>query len=511
MCKIRILLAEDNPDHRQLLLEGLSRTAGDVDIHEVTTADEVFSSLQHDAFDCVVLDFNLPPFDAPEILRRAHGNLGNTPVVVISSSDDQQIVIESLRLGVADFVPKDQAILGTPLLERIRAAIDRSNLLQEGKRKQHRRIEHLRQVANEDPLTGLCNRRAAARALRSERCRADRRVTTSCVALDLDHFKTVNDTHGHAAGDRVLAAVADVLRRNIAPSDTAVRWGGEEFLAILSSTPPARAWGWAERVRRQIAALEIPANDQVLRITASFGIATVPSKQLGEETVRNADAGLYLAKELGRNRVCTSIMADAYHAARRLHDSTRLTWAERSETLRAMCNWLGVTQAEHTGSHSRMVRDLAIRIGRAMQLSGHSLNLLQFAAMLHDIGKVAVAEEVLAKPAPLTAEERAFVDEHARFGGELCRAMGMPQEICDSVSAHHERFDRRKAPGSWAGIIAVADAFVSMTSARSYSAPRSPEKALQELRRESGHQFDPDVVRAFESLASSDEACPFAA
>jgi diguanylate cyclase (GGDEF)-like protein len=171
-----------------------------------------------------------------------------------------------------------------------------------------RELLHARRDASHDALTGLFNRRAAAERMVLERARAERqRAPLSVLMLDIDHFKRINDRCGHAAGDGVLLAVADVLRHELRASDLGVRHGGEEFLVILPGDSAAQAFEVAERIRGDVAQLAVPLDGDTASITISVGIATFNGSESDEQLIARADAALYRAKQGGRNR---SVLAD---------------------------------------------------------------------------------------------------------------------------------------------------------------------------------------------------------
>ena len=167
-----------------------------------------------------------------------------------------------------------------------------------------RELLHARRDASHDALTGLLNRRAATERLQLERARAERqRAALSVLMLDIDHFKRINDRWGHAAGDGMLLAVADVLRHELRASDLGVRHGGEEFLIILPGDSAAQALEAAERIRSEVAQLAVPLDEgETASITVSVGIATFDGSESSEQLVARADAALYRAKQSGRNR-----------------------------------------------------------------------------------------------------------------------------------------------------------------------------------------------------------------
>ena len=167
-------------------------------------------------------------------------------------------------------------------------------------------LEQIRQLATHDDLTGLLNRRAMLDRMQLEQRRSLRSGSPLLIAqLDIDHFKVVNDTHGHAAGDLVLQSFADTVRRNVRDTDVLARWGGEEFVLLLCDTPAADAVALMERLRQAVQAMQVPVaqGGQPITVTVSIGLARhAPADPLAG-TLERADQALYAAKAGGRNRV----------------------------------------------------------------------------------------------------------------------------------------------------------------------------------------------------------------
>ncbi len=180
-----------------------------------------------------------------------------------------------------------------------------------------RQVEHLQKLVVTDPLTGIYNKRHFNESLHKELERTRRsRQPTSLIMLDIDHFKSINDQHGHLAGDKVLQALANTLKHTIRLIDIPCRYGGEEFALILPSTPLVTAIQVAERLHQAIQQAEIAIDDDhALQITASLGVSSFDAldKADGEQLIARADQQLYQAKATGRNRVCaeTTTMAGA--------------------------------------------------------------------------------------------------------------------------------------------------------------------------------------------------------
>jgi diguanylate cyclase (GGDEF)-like protein len=507
MAKISILLAEDDRDHQHLLRTVLHGRDDDISVVIAPDRDQLLAEAARASFDCVVIDYNLPPYTAPELIRDLEGLQPDTPLIVISSSEDQRIVVESLRTGVADFVPKEEALRPGALRRRVEEAVENARARKRERRATNRRLRTLQRQANTDPLTGLLNRRAVEEILSEDRRRSDRRRQTAVILIDLDEFKKVNDILGHDAGDLALSAAAAVLKRAAAPSDLVARWGGEEFVVLRQSDSLTQAWIWADDLRRAIQA-EVVLASPIGHVTASIGVDAVPTTELTPKVISRADHAMYLAKELGRNRVCTWDMASAVDAAGELQSHAMMTPRARLLTLvERLRGSLGPTQLDHIGDHGRAVKSLAFTIGKQFLTNPSTLAELELAAEFHDIGKLAIPESLLASPNKLSEGERRFIDEHARFGAELLRICGAGDRAVTAVRNHHARFDnprelidRALGAPTPASIVSACDAVVTMLSPRPYADVRTVSQALAEIRAERGAQFDPEVVDALHAV-----------
>jgi len=497
----KILLADDDLDHLNLIRDLLTRERAAVEVTTVSTRSEFLAEVNRTSFDCVVLDYHLPPHTAPDLLRDLDRYQPGVPRIVVSSSEEQAIVINSVREGALDFVQKHNAIECEVLWDRIDSAMRMAKTERVEKRELDRRLRALETRAKLDALTGVLNRGGAEMALERVRRTGDRRALTSVTFVDLDHFKRVNDELGHDEGDRVLREAAGVLRELANGGTLVARWGGEEFLLVRNCANLCEAWNFGETIRRTISErVKLPS--QLLPQTASIGVDLVPSEQLCVDIVRRADQAMYLAKDGGRDRVCTWPMVRAMDVAHECATFTGKTVQQRLQMLiRRLWNELGGIQREHACEHGQQVGQLVMAIARELPLSNRSLDALKLAAENHDIGKVGVPEELLALPRALTSNERQFINEHARFGAELLRACGADDVACSIVQHHHDRFDRREdrcasEPPLAAEILCACDAAITIMSDRPYSKARTRDQMLAELSVERGMQFHPKVVDA---------------
>jgi diguanylate cyclase (GGDEF)-like protein/putative nucleotidyltransferase with HDIG domain len=362
------------------------------------------------------------------------------------------------------------------------------------------------QRAASDPLTGLANHRVFHERLRDEVERARRHRRPLALALiDLDHFKDVNDRHGHQVGDEVLRETAARLLRRSRPEDLVARIGGEEFAWLLPESDALDAWKAAERARETIAGEAFPGD---ISCTVSIGIAELAQATDAGDLVRLADGALYWAKGNGRNvSFCYSP-----EVVEVLSAEERAQSLERSQALNAIRALARAVDARDpsTRRHSERVADLSVRIAAEMGWPADRQALLREAALVHDVGKIGVSDAVLFKASRLTDAEIAHIQEHSTLGAQIVADVLTPEQV-GWVKSLHERADGRGYPEGVRGdripdgarLLAVADAWDAMTSARPYTAPLSADKAAEECRREAGRQFDAEVVEALERLRAA--------
>lgn len=495
MNRVKILLVEDDPSHQLLLTMSILECSPDAQLITATNRREFRDRIRSDRFDCVVFDYNLADCQADTLLLELAELHPDCPAVVISSSSEQSVAVLSFRNGGLDFIPKDEAIGGPALWQRIEKILLEKQHERRARRKRARRKRQLIQLAETDALTGLPNRWYLARMLRRNGRKVyDRRGRVCTILLDLDHFKRINDAHGHLCGDRVLRRVAEILRAHCGPDDVVCRWGGEEFVALRVGATLADGVCWIERVRDALREATIEFGGETIRVTASAGIVESESNRVSESLLGRADQALYAAKAQGRDRVCT----DRCVLFERLLAKISARDAEQrlAELLVFAKDELGPVQTEHLTNHADEVSEVAVQIARAMGVDRVTLRRIRLAGRFHDLGKLMVPEDVLAKPHALTAAERLLMTRHARDGAEMARRLGLDEETCEYIRDHHARVEEcdEDALSLGARILSVADAYVTQISYRPYRDAQARSGALHELRRHRGTQFDSVVV-----------------
>ncbi len=302
-----ILVADDEAINRQLIQRRLEREG-----YRVLTArdgGEAVRMAREELPDLVILDVMMPGMDGLDACRviKEDERTRDIPVIFLSARDETEMKVSGLGLGADDYISKpfEAAELIARVHVRIRIKRERDQLRTSAEEASVR-AEQAQERAMTDALTGLLNRHALAHTLARESAEA-RRYTRplSCLMVDLDNFKTINDTYGHATGDLVLRQIAAVLREAVRGTDTVFRHGGEEFLVLLPETDLAGAGALGEKIRAAAEGRFFGPSARALDLTLSIGVASLSGDESGNDMIARADAALYRAKERGRNRVET--------------------------------------------------------------------------------------------------------------------------------------------------------------------------------------------------------------
>jgi diguanylate cyclase (GGDEF)-like protein len=419
-------------------------------------------------------------------------------------------------------------------------------------------LQHAKEEAITDGLTGVKTHRFFIEALSAEWNRATRANRPfSLVLSDLDRFKFVNDFYGHLEGDLVLHRVGQVLQQNCRRSDVVARYGGDEFVILMPETGVEPSFHLAQKLCAAI------STDPLLRdknITASFGIAGFPIHgSTPQELIQVADASMYLAKHQGGDTVLRADHCDPKETKKWKRDvleaylgvTLKRLFSSGPEAVEEICDRLNrfaksltepgpENQHSHGHSHSQQagapgglppalietVRSLAMAIdskdhytqghsqkvaayaalmAQALELEEQQIGEIRLAALLHDIGKVGIPEDILSKKGPLNPDEWEKMKEHVAYGKRMLEPLESIAHIRAMVYHHHEMFDGSGYPHGLEGqqipvgarIIAIADAYDTITSERTYKKARTPAAAFTELQRCAGTQFDPELVRVF--------------
>lgn len=354
-------------------------------------------------------------------------------------------------------------------------------------------------AADRDAVTGLFNHRAIHQRLDQQFDHAlQLSHPLSVIMMDLDNFKLFNDTYGHPVGDQVLKRVAEALRQGCDKHDLIGRYGGDEFLIVLSDMTGQDAKLLAEILRDQIRieCFHKTGDGRIIPVALSFGIAEFPQDGANRhELLTNADINLYDAKERDGGIVLTT-------------EDQRTNRHFRSEGSFGILDSM-VTAVDnkdrYTRKHSEDVTTFSLWIAEELGLSDETMRDIRIGGLLHDVGKIGVPDEILRKPGRLTDEEYEVMKQHTHLGSLIVGALPGMETVVEAVRSHHERWDGKGYPDATAGeetpllgrVLAVADAFSAMTTTRPYRVGMDWETALGQIEANIGAQFDPAMAAAF--------------
>ncbi len=464
-------------------------------------------------------------------IREGERQIGNMLVMGGNGSDQRIFKVNASPIlgGRGEYRGALASFDDVTIIEQNRADLQKMlDTLSTSRDEIRRQNEALERLATIDPLTNCLNRRSFFRDLETNWSNAQRHGhPLSCLLVDIDYFKSINDTHGHSVGDMVLQKVSEILRSGRRDCDLVCRYGGEEFCILLPFTDLDDAYAVAEKCRQAIETT--PFNG--LSITASVGVSSRSLEPRDpQELIDQADKALYAAKRGGRNRVVSwnEVPADeADDFAKNDTASRRDSVAHGGQNGKPKAMTLDLTDAMEdpaipfhavtalhsalayrdasTAEHSRRVADLCVATAAGL-MSIRDSYILEIAALLHDIGKIGVPDSILLKPGPLTQEEWKVMSIHDHVGVEIVQSTFTSPRLAEIVASHHAWYDGNPRDADLpkgediplgARILAICDAYDAIVSDRVYRKGRSQEEAFTELRRCADKQFDPDLVERF--------------
>jgi len=334
--------------------------------------------------------------------------------------------------------------------------------------------EKLKYISFHDSLTGLYNRAYFEEELK--RLDTKRQLPLSIIVGDVNGLKLVNDAFGHLKGDLYLCEAARILEESCRKEDIIARWGGDEFSIILPKTKNDHAYKIIKRIRS--AANKIKENG--IPLSMSLGASTKERPEQDIKTViQVAEYNMYSRKLVERKSITSSIISAL----------ERTLWEKSHETR----------------EHAERIKKLAVKLGNSINLYQNKLDELILLSVLHDIGKIAISDDILNKNDKLTEKEWRRIKKHPEIGYNICESSPQLVTIAEAVLAHHEWWNGSGYPLGLKGknipitsrIIAIADSYDVMITGRNYKEPLSKNEVIKELKKYSGIQFDPKLVKNF--------------
>ncbi len=332
----------------------------------------------------------------------------------------------------------------------------------------------IRYISFHDALTGLYNRAFMEEEI--QRLDTERQMPVSVIMADLNGLKLVNDTYGHGVGDKMLKAVAGILKRSCRQEDIVARWGGDEFVILLPQTPAKQAGDVCRRIKEKCSSVYI----EDVPIALALGVAVNKDRSSDlMDALKRAEDSMYKQK---------------------LMDSK----STKNAVLKALLKTLRAKSFE-TEEHACRMQMIALDFGEKLGLPDSELNRLSLLITLHDIGKINIPEEILIKAEPLREEEWEILKKHPETGFRITRSTEEFAHVSEDILSHHEHWDGSGYPRGLKGeqipflarVTAIIDAYEVMTHGRPYKRKLSQEEAVAEIKKHAGTQFDPGLVKLF--------------
>jgi len=399
---------------------------------------------------------------------------------------------------------------------RMRGEVEKSN-------------KRLKQLALKDYQTGLYNHHYLSDMIESEYYRAKRFAhPLSVIMLDIDYFKSINDTYGHGFGDMVLKQFAKALSAMIRKYDTVVRYGGEEFVVVSSVIDRPKAVLLGQRILDAMNLNNFGDPKHSIKLKLSIGVASYPIDGAisGMDLINLAEKILAKAKEAGGNRVYSSSEAkkvrkgspsgleleDVTLLKDRINKLTKHGNQNLAESIFAFAKTLELRD-HYTGEHTENTVHYSTAIAKAMNLPLEDIENIRRASILHDLGKVGVSDKILHKKTKLTKREFEEIKRHPQIAADIIRPVHFLHDIIPLILYHHETWNGKGYPSGLIGpeipigarIISVADVYQALTSDRPYRKAFSAEEAVKMIKAGYGTQFDPEVVDVFMKVLSKEK------
>ncbi len=370
--------------------------------------------------------------------------------------------------------------------------------------KQEVQKKKLQMLAITDELTGAYNQRFFHNILDEEIQKAKKNnLSLGLMMIDIDDFKMYNDIYGHSFGDIILKDTVVILKSLIEEKEAYIcRYGGDEFAIIIKGGNLETLEREAKRIQKEFEEKKVMYYKSSLydKLTLSIGFSEYPTKAKSKnELIYQTDMALYNAKNLGKDKV--HLYKDAILQIRK-HISS-----DHQQLIGIFKGLLSTISAKdmYTLGHCQRVSTYAVALAEAMGLDLKEVCIIQYAAMLHDIGKIEIPKFILNKKEPLTKEELDLLRQHPVYSQNILEPLEGMDKLTDYVRHHHERYDGKGYPDGLAGeeislgarILCVADSYDAMISERPYSRKMTQEQAFKELEKNAGTQFEPKIVKIF--------------
>lgn len=531
-----MLLVEKDPDCLHLvkkILEENSRFPSTVD--EASNIQEALEKIKSKAYHLLLVESELEEEKGLKLLAEIKSHNLDLPFILMTPIRDDRLAREAIKQGVADLIVKSECQFHE-LSEKLRECCSKLYEKRSGRgegasvfKGSGRLYEEVHPEAEaklsiHDGLTGLYNHSYLHERIVKEFSRAARySYPLSCLLIDIDHFRGINEKYGYPAGEGILKQCGVLLFENCRLSDVIARFGGEEFAVILPHIDCREAKELAHRLRKIFAEHRFVIEGGDIHLTVSAGVSSYPEDEMKNraELISFAHQALLYSKAIGRNAVTlykdmTPVFGENFPVLKiseekiiefqrrmgEISNTARRTYIEASKALIMALE----TKDRFTAGHAASVAKYGLQVAGAMGMAVGEAEVVHHAALLHDIGKICVPDQVLLKPARLNILEYETMKEHPYLGYKILKPIKFLQQESVFVLHHHEWFNGEGYPCRLKGneiplgarIISVIDSYDTMRLAGGrYKKTFSVPDAVNELIAYAGVQFDPQVVKAF--------------
>lgn len=367
--------------------------------------------------------------------------------------------------------------------------------------------------ARTDELTGLFNRKYFYEILQQQ-YEKNKDGSLALIILNIDDFKLYNQLYGNKEGDIALQNISQIISASVDSNGFVARYSGKEFAVILPSYDLNSARNLAEVIRKQILNMNKHEADYTLKmLTVSGGICSIPHAASNvKQLIDNADMAIYTVKHNGKNAIMvyTGGEQKIERESKDFIEHKENIYSEFAPTIYALTAAID-TKDHYTFNHSKSVAYYATELAYAYGMNEECVEIIREAALLHDIGKIGIPEQILNKPGKLTEEEYQIIKGHVENSIGIIRHLPSLDYVIPAVIGHHERYDGHGYPRRIANedipisarILCIADSFDAMITLRPYKKPYSISVALKILEDQAGLQFDPKLVRIFIELVEN--------
>ncbi|MEW6087184.1 MAG: diguanylate cyclase [bacterium] len=522
--KKTILIVDDNPDDRKVLDRYLKQAGFNVEM--ASNVLEGIEAASKKEISCILVDYQMPGMSGIDMLRKikADQKLKFIPVIILTGLEQEEHILEGLSAGAEDYLGKSSSpeIIIARLNTALRVKKIRDELIEANETKTKilekldKAVLELKEISVRDSLTMLYHHGYFFKILNNEFLRAIRyKQNICCLMIDIDYFKKINDSYGHLFGDKVLVEIANCLKKNIRDIDFLARYGGEEFVILLYNEDYKGGFNVAQKLKNIIEGYIFEGESFSVKLTVSIGISSLFEDGVLERDkfLNLADSALYAAKTQGRNAVVMykDIIDTNYFENTRqkeledkilgLNEVSKQSYVDMIKTLITAFEERDISTREH----SINVLRYSNMVAREMRLPENEIQIICNAAVLHDLGKIAISDTIILKSGKLTETEYEIIKRHPVIAVNILKSGHYIRRELDIILHHHERFDGRGYPNKLNGksiplgarIMAVADSYDAMRSIRPYRESMPMEKIIDDLVENSGTQFDPEIVYIF--------------